>query len=139
MHNLTACSCREGLRLKRSTITCTSLLLIAMLSACGNNNNNNVAPSPSPTGAVTPSPAGDEGVQAANVEAVYQQSCIACHGADLSGKMGGKTNLQHVGADMSAEQIAAQITNGGGGMPPFKGRLTDDEIKALADWLAAKQ
>ncbi len=124
--------------MKRSTISCTSLLLVAMLSACGNNNNN-VAPSPSPTGAVTPSPSGTTGVQAANAEAIYQQSCIACHGADLSGKMGGKTNLQHVGADMSTEQIVAQITNGGGGMPPFQGRLTDDEIKALADWLAAKK
>ena len=121
--------------MKRSTIYCTSLLLVAMLSACGNNNNNNVAPSPSPTGAVTPSPAGEAGVQAANAEAIYQQSCIACHGADL----GGNINLQHVGADMSAEQIATQIANGGGGMPPFKGRLTDDEIQTLADWLAAKK
>ncbi|WP_027086957.1 c-type cytochrome [Cohnella panacarvi] len=121
--------------MKPSTFYCTSLLLVAMLSACGNNNNNNVTPSPSPTGAVTPSPGGTTGVQASNAEAIYQQSCIACHGADL----GGNVNLQHVGAEMSAEQIATQIANGGGGMPPFKGRLTEDEIKALADWLAAKK
>ncbi|MBO9597954.1 MAG: cytochrome c [Cohnella sp.] len=132
-------SCREGLRLKKTTIYCASLLLVAMLSACGNNNNNNVAPSPSASGAVTPAPSGTTGVQASNAEAVYKQSCIACHGADLAGKMGGKTNLQHVGSDLTADQIATQIANGGGGMPPFQGRLTDDEIKALADWLAAKK
>lgn len=135
MRNLTTSYCREGLRLKKSTIYCTCLLLVAMLSACGNNNNNNVTPSPSPTGAVTPSPTGTTGVQASNAEAVYQQSCIACHGADL----GGNINLQHVGAEMSAEQIYTQIANGGGGMPPFKGRLTEDEIQALAEWLAAKK
>lgn len=112
---------------------CTSLILAAMLSACGNNN----AVSPSP--ATRNAPSGTTSVQASNAEALYKANCIACHGTDLEGKMGGKTNLQHVGSDLSTDQIIAQIANGGGGMPAFSGRLTDDEIKTLADWLAAKK
>jgi len=120
--------------LKKPIVIGTSVVLVAMLlSACGKNNN--VTPSPS----VTISPTGTEAVQAANAEALYTANCISCHGADLKGKMGGKTNLQHVGAELSTDQIIAQITNGGGGMPPFNSRLKADEIKALADWLAAKK
>ena len=109
-----------------------------MLSACGNNNNgNNNAASPSPV--ATNAPTGTTSVQASNAEALYKANCISCHGTDLEGKMGGNTNLQHVGADLDTDQIVNQITNGGGGMMAFKGRLSEDEIKALADWLAAKK
>jgi cytochrome c551 len=38
---------------------------------------------------------------------------------------------------MSVEQITAQINNGGNGMPAYKGQLQDEQIAALADWLAA--
>ena len=30
-----------------------------------------------------------------------------------------------------------QVTNGGGGMPPFKGQLTAAQIKAVAAYVAA--
>ncbi|RAP76910.1 c-type cytochrome [Paenibacillus montanisoli] len=108
---------------------CLCILVIAMLSACGKSNT--TTPSPTPT-----TEAGGETAQA---ETIYKQNCVSCHGTDLEGKMGGKTNLQHVGGSLSKDKIFNQISNGGGGMMAFKGKLTDTEITALADWLAAKK
>jgi mono/diheme cytochrome c family protein len=70
-------------------------------------------------------------------EAVYKQSCISCHGGNLEGGVGPK--LSQVGGHLTEGQIVKQITNGGGGMPPFKGTLKDDQIANLAKWLAAKK
>jgi len=130
-------------------------LLAAMLalavSACQRNNNGApdqanppaesptgtaTAPAASPTGtAATPAPGGT--VAAADAEALYKSKCLACHAADLHGGVG--PGLQDVGARMSTDDIAAKIAAGGGGMTAFKGILTDDEIRVLADWLAAKK
>jgi mono/diheme cytochrome c family protein len=52
---------------------------------------------------------------------------------------GAGPNLQKVGARLSVDQISATITNGRGGMPPFKGTLKDNEIHALSEWLAANK
>lgn len=71
-------------------------------------------------------------------QAVYKQSCIACHGDQLQGGPIAP-KLADVGATMSLEQIYKQIENGGGGMPPFQGTLTDEEIANLATWLAQQK
>lgn len=75
----------------------------------------------------------------ADTAAVYKANCVSCHGTDLQGRMGPGTNLQKVGARMNEGQIAAQIANGGSGMPAQKGKLSQDEIAALAAWLAQKK
>lgn len=64
----------------------------------------------------------------------YKVSCIACHGADLEGKMG--PALTKVGAEMSKVRIYQQIAQGGGGMPGFKSKLSEDELVNLANWLS---
>lgn len=79
------------------------------------------------------------GTATVNVETVYKQNCASCHGANLEGRAGPNSNLQKVGSRLSKDQIAAQIANGGNGMMAFKGKLQDNEIGALADWLAAKK
>ncbi|ANY65413.1 cytochrome C551 [Paenibacillus sp. BIHB 4019] len=70
---------------------------------------------------------------------VYKSNCISCHGTDLQGRMGTETNLQKVGARMSEADIVKQLQNGKGSMPPFKDRLTSEEIAGLAAWLAGKK
>jgi mono/diheme cytochrome c family protein len=71
----------------------------------------------------------------AETKALFTANCAACHtlsAAGASGTVG--PNL-----DQSTKNLAAieqQIANGGGGMPPFKGTLTDAQIKALAKWVA---
>jgi len=119
-------------------------LLIAALAitsaACGGNNNagNNGTTGQAPTtdgaGAGTAGGAIDE----AEATALYEANCMACHAADLSGG-GAFPSLTAVGSRMSQEEIAAKISEGGNGMPAFKGRLTDDEINTLAAWLATKK
>ncbi|MWC30321.1 c-type cytochrome [Paenibacillus sp. MMS18-CY102] len=88
-------------------------------------------------GSTTSKPSSLEGPAAA-IE-LYNNSCISCHASDLSGKVGPDSDLRKVGSRMSKTEIANQITNGGDIMPPFKGKLSADEISALSDWLAARQ
>ncbi|MDG0809721.1 c-type cytochrome [Cohnella rhizosphaerae] len=76
-------------------------------------------------------------VDAEAATAIYKSNCLACHGDQLQGGMG--PALTKVGADMSEADIHKQILNGGGGMPAFKGTLTDEQIATLTSWLAAKK
>jgi len=111
------------------------------MAACNNNADNN-------TGNNTGGQAGDQqgaapqngadqgNAVAANAEAIARQNCITCHGDQLDGRGAENMNLQTVGSRLSAEEIANVITNGRGGMPAFKGNLTDDEIAALSEWLS---
>ncbi|MFC5651893.1 c-type cytochrome [Paenibacillus solisilvae] len=97
----------------------TSILLALFLSACGNSSSELAGPS--------------ETIH------VYKANCISCHGSDLQGKMGPSTDLTQVGSRLSKEQITNQIHNGGELMPAFKGKLTAQQIKELAQWLSAKK
>ena len=57
--------------------------------------------------------------------------CNGCHtlaAAKATGQIG--PNLDERKPDYDA--IVAQVENGGGGMPPFQGQLSDDEIKNVA-------
>jgi cytochrome c551 len=72
-----------------------------------------------------------------NVEAaaaVYEQSCLMCHGDQLQGVSG--PQLSDAGARLSELQIVRKIENGGGGMPGFKDSLSAEEIRNLAKWLS---
>lgn len=73
-------------------------------------------------------------LDAVAAEAVYKQSCIACHGGNLEG--GGGPALSKVGGTLTEIQIVKQITKGSPAMPPFKGTLKDDQIANLSKWLA---
>jgi mono/diheme cytochrome c family protein len=82
------------------------------------------------------SPSPDVPVDLAAAEAIFKQSCVSCHGAELQGGIG--PELQKVGARYNREQVAKIIQTGRGGMPGFKGSLSDEEINNLAGWLAEK-
>lgn len=79
----------------------------------------------------------DTPLNAQAAEAIYKQSCIACHGNDLEGKIG--PNLQKVGGRLSDQQLYKLLLNGKGSMPSFKGTLKDEELVNLAKWLADKK
>jgi quinohemoprotein ethanol dehydrogenase len=87
-------------------------------------------------------PAEEEGAETAeagapNAEAgteVFAENCSTCHGATGHGGNGGP-DLRTM--PLAKEQAGAekQVTNGGGGMPAFKGVLSEEEIKNVAAYV----
>jgi len=65
---------------------------------------------------------------------LFESNCGSCHtlaDAGTSGTIG--PNLDQ--AKPSLQKAIMQITKGGGGMPAFKGQLTEKQIRALAQYL----
>ncbi len=79
------------------------------------------------------------GAARADAAATFQARCAICHGKDGKGSPAGKK----MGAkDLTAltatqEQIEKSIAQGKGKMQPYKGKLSDDEIAALAKYIKA--
>jgi mono/diheme cytochrome c family protein len=62
--------------------------------------------------------------------------CGSCHTLKAAGATG--TVGPNLDTLKPAEPVVEhQVTNGGGGMPPFKGQLTAAEIKAVATFVSA--
>ncbi|MEP6945383.1 MAG: cytochrome c [Acidobacteriota bacterium] len=71
---------------------------------------------------------------------LFRQNCAICHGPEANGKTldGGKVipSLRTGAFKFTTdEQIYNQIANGGNGMVPFRGQLTDREIKLLVNFV----
>jgi mono/diheme cytochrome c family protein len=64
--------------------------------------------------------------------AIFATYCSACHGADGGGGRGPQLSDGHVVDHFAnaADEIDV-VTNGRGGMPAWKDRLTDEEIAAV--------
>jgi len=78
-------------------------------------------------------------VQAAGPADAFQAKCAACHGKDGKGQvpMAQKLGVKDLTVTkLSAAEIDKVITNGKGKMTPFKGKLSDAEISALAKYVA---
>lgn len=121
---------------KWAAIVALAALLAMTMAACGKNNNNNASTTP-PSSEAPASPGGTTTASGEDAETIYKAQCIACHAADLSGGVG--PNLTNVGSRLSTDEISSRIHNGGGGMPAFKGTLSDDQINTLVNWLSAKK
>ncbi len=80
---------------------------------------------------------GDDGEAADDPQTVFAQNCGGCHvlsKAKTTGTVGPNLDESSASVDEAREQIA----NGGGGMPPFKGQLSDEMIQALAEYVAQR-
>jgi alcohol dehydrogenase (cytochrome c) len=80
---------------------------------------------------------GGEAAGAPDAEAgkeVFAEECSVCHGATGHGGNGGPdlTTMPKAKEQKGAEE---QVTNGGGGMPPFKGVLSPQEIENVAAYV----
>lgn len=102
---------------------------VLVLGACGGGDKSNEKEEAT-------TPPSDE-TASVDAEAVVNNSCISCHGgAELTGGMG--PALNEIGATLSEEEIHDIIVNGKGGMPG--GIIKDEEeVTAVAEWLAAKK
>lgn len=69
----------------------------------------------------------------------YKAKCAMCHGADGKGqmakKMGSKDLTDPEVQGKSEADIAKIISDGKGKMTGFKGKLSDDQIKAVAAYV----
>lgn len=68
-------------------------------------------------------------------KAIFASNCASCHAlaaAAATGTIG--PNLDDLAP--AVDRVKRKVVNGGGGMPAFKGRLTDKQIDAVAKFVA---
>ena len=72
-----------------------------------------------------------EGDAAAGKQIYDEQGCGSCHALEAAGSSGTVgPNLDDLKPEFAA--IVAQVTNGGGAMPPFKDSLSEQQIKDVS-------
>ena len=102
------------------------LVLVLGLAGCGGGDDDGGDAQPPPAAT------GDGGVSG---EAVFTGQCGSCHTLEAAGTDGAiGPNLDDL--DVSADEVEQQVREGGGGMPAFEGRLSDDEIQAVSEYVS---
>ena len=66
---------------------------------------------------------------------VYDKNCASCHGTTGQGTMGPAINTKEWADVAKVEKITRE--GKGEGMPAYKGKLTDEEIKAVSEYVAS--
>jgi cytochrome c551 len=67
-------------------------------------------------------------------DALYEKSCLACHGSDLKGASG--PAVVNMKSKYTEEELIDLINNGKGMMPG--NLLSEEEAKLVAEWLMEK-
>jgi quinohemoprotein ethanol dehydrogenase len=73
---------------------------------------------------------GDKGVKEGLK--VYENNCLACHGAE---GVGGHNGPKLINTKKTRDELIQQVKKGSGNMPPFEGNLSEEEINAVVDYL----
>lgn len=94
-----------------------------VLAACGGDSEGEGTPTPAQGGGET------DGAQ------LFTQNCANCHtlaAAGAKGQVGPNLDDLRPGPDL----VKTQTENGGGAMPSFKGKLSPEQIQAIADYVS---
>jgi mono/diheme cytochrome c family protein len=80
------------------------------------------------------------GQGSAGAKTIFQTKCAMCHGADGAGSEVGKSmNVPDLRSEaiqkLPDAELAKTISDGKGGMPAFKGSLTEAQIHALVKYV----
>ena len=78
--------------------------------------------------------------RADDASATFEKKCATCHGKDGKGqtKMAEKMGIRDLTTlSASSAELEKVVTDGKGKMPAFGGKLSSDEIKALAAYVKA--
>ena len=97
-----------------------AVVLTAFVAGCGGGDDED-----------TPPASGGGG----DAKQLFVDNCGSCHtmaAAGASGKVGPDMDQLRPGPDL----VNAQVTNGGGGMPAVKGKLTPEQITQLSNYVA---
>ena len=115
-----------------STLCAVCLALLVALAACGGDDD-----AADTTATATSAPAEGSGGDAAAGEEVWAiAGCGGCHtlaAAGSEGQLRGP-NLDELQPDF--DTVVRQVTNGGGGMPAFSERLTEQQIQDVAAYVS---
>jgi mono/diheme cytochrome c family protein len=65
---------------------------------------------------------------------IFADNCSGCHGTDGHGGNGGP-DLTSIPSAKQLQVVIGQVTNGGGGMPAFKGTLTQKQIDDVSTYV----
>jgi cytochrome c551 len=68
---------------------------------------------------------------------IFASNCSTCHGATGHGGNGGP-DLTTIPSAKQLSVVVKQVTNGGAGMPAFKGQLTSTQINDVAAYVTQK-
>jgi mono/diheme cytochrome c family protein len=116
---------------RKLVLLLAALVLVVALPACGGEEEEQALPEtvegtlPANTGAAS------EGDPAKGKTIFASAGCGGCHTFSAAGSTGTVgPNLDDASVDFAA--AVQQIKNGGGGMPAFSGRLSDQEIADVA-------
>lgn len=117
-----------------------ALLLVAPMSlalaACGGGSSGGDTASTTSPGGTTAGVAGDPAAGKVVFTQTANPPCSSCHtlaDAGASGSVG--PNLDDV--KPSFDKVKAQVENGGGPMPAYKGQLTDQQINDVAAYVSS--
>jgi cytochrome c6 len=110
----------------RDSIVCTSAILIVLVAEI-------ICFSASVVRA-------DAGQSSATAKATFRTKCAMCHGPDGAGSEAGKSlNVPDLRSDAvqkrSDAELAQVISDGKGGMPPFKSSLSDAQVHAMVRYV----
>jgi cytochrome c6 len=116
-----------SVRKNRDSIVCTFAILIVI-----------VAEIIMFSGSVVRADAGQK--SAGSVKATFQSKCAMCHGPDGAGSETGKSlNIPDLRSDavqkLPDAELVKTISDGKGGMPPFKSSLSEAQIHGLVRYI----
>jgi cytochrome c551 len=112
----------------------TALVALLFAAACGGGGASSSAPATgTPGGSSGPAVPASEAPPNAQAANLFANNCSGCHGGAGQGGVG--PNLQQLPAAGNLQTVMNQVTHGGGGMPPFEGKLTDQEIDQVAHYV----
>ena len=73
-----------------------------------------------------------------NGEAIFKGAgCAGCHTLAAAGTTDGRAEPRPAGAGLTLPIVVHQVTDGGGVMPPFKGKLSAAQIQAVAKYVTS--
>ena len=104
------------------------LMLLVFLCACSNKKAENKTDDQK-----TSTQAATKQSQQLTSQSIFESNCVSCHGHDGTARIAGAANLQIT--NMNENTMIQTITNGKGGMPSFKGILSENDIKAVATFV----
>jgi mono/diheme cytochrome c family protein len=119
----------------RSALVLGLLMGVLAFAAAGCGGDGEESGTAEPPAATTATTGGETGDPTNGEQVFASAGCGGCHTFSAAGSNGSVgPNLDD--AAPSYDKVVTQVTNGGGAMPPFKDKLTTQEIRDVAAFVS---